>query len=197
MSDSTSDLLEEICTERESVDSPTLEQIVILAVEIAREGREGRKIGTIFTVGDSEAVLEHSRPMILDPLQGHASADTSIKSANVRETLKELAQLDGAFVIDNRGTALSAARYLDADTAGIDMPLGLGSRHMAGAAITKHTGCVSVVVSTSAIVRLFDNGELVAEVIPELWILNRYSSHIDAPLLTRSDEQMTVLSLME
>jgi DNA integrity scanning protein DisA with diadenylate cyclase activity len=123
MSDSTSDLLEEICTERESVDSPTLEQIVILAVEIAREGREGRKIGTIFTVGDSEAVLEHSRPMILDPLQGHASADTSIKSANVRETLKELAQLDGAFVIDNRGTALSAARYLDADTAGIDMPL--------------------------------------------------------------------------
>jgi DNA integrity scanning protein DisA with diadenylate cyclase activity len=197
MSDSTSDLLEEICTERESVDSPTLEQIVILAVEIAREGREGRKIGTIFTVGDSEAVLEHSRPMILDPLQGHASADTSIKSANVRETLKELAQLDGAFVIDNRGTALSAARYLDADTAGIDMPLGLGSRHMAGAAITKHTGCVSVVVSTSAIVRLFDNGELVAEVIPELWILNRYSSHIDAPLLTRSDEQMTVLSRME
>jgi hypothetical protein len=68
---------------------------------------------------------------------------------------------------------------------------------MAGAAITKHTGCVSVVVSTSAIVRLFDNGELVAEVIPELWILNRYSSHIDAPLLTRSDEQMTVLSRME
>jgi len=197
MSDSTSDLLEEICTERESVDSSTLEQIVILAVEIAREGREGRKIGTIFTVGDSEAVLEHSRPMILDPLKGHASADTSIKSANVRETLKELAQLDGAFVIDNRGTALSAARYLDADTAGIDMPLGLGSRHMAGAAITKHTGCVSVVVSTSAIVRLFDNGELVAEVIPELWILNRYSSHIDAPLLTRSDEQMTVLSRME
>ncbi len=197
MSDSASDLLEEICTERDAVDPSTLEQILILGVEIAREGREGQKIGTIFTVGDSEAVLEHSRLMILDPLKGHAPADTSVRDADVRETLKELAQLDGAFVVDNQGATLSAARYLDADTTGINMPLGLGSRHMAGAAITKHTRCVSVVVSTSAIVRLFDDGVLVAEVIPELWILNRYSSHIDAPLLTRSDEQVTILSRLE
>ena len=42
-----------------------------------------------------------------------------------------------------------------------------------------------------------DDGTLVAEIIPELWILNRYSSHIDAPVLTRSDEQVTVLSRVE
>ena len=42
-----------------------------LAVEIAREGREGRKIGTLFAVGDHEEVLARSRPLILDPLAGH------------------------------------------------------------------------------------------------------------------------------
>jgi len=46
---------------------PTLE----LAVEIAREGREGRRIGTLFTFGDADAVLARSRPLILDPLTGH------------------------------------------------------------------------------------------------------------------------------
>ncbi|MEP7334839.1 MAG: hypothetical protein ABI717_03570, partial [Actinomycetota bacterium] len=38
----------------------TLELVVQLAVELAREGREGRKIGTLFVIGDVEAVLEQS-----------------------------------------------------------------------------------------------------------------------------------------
>lgn len=56
------DLFKEICTERRGVDTRILEQTVTLAVEIAREGREGRKIGTLFVVGDSDAVLENSVP---------------------------------------------------------------------------------------------------------------------------------------
>lgn len=92
---------------------------------------------------------------------------------------------------------MSAARYLDADASGTEMPLGLGGRHMAAAAVSQHSEAVAVVVSESAIVRLLDGGTLVAEIIPELWILNRYSSHIDAPILTRSDDQVTVLSRVE
>lgn len=42
--------------------------MIELAVEIAREGREGRRIGTLFTFGDADAVLRRSRPLILDPL---------------------------------------------------------------------------------------------------------------------------------
>jgi DNA integrity scanning protein DisA with diadenylate cyclase activity len=53
------------------VNTTVLEQTVALAVEIAREGREGRKIGTLFVVGDTDEVLRRSRPMILDPLHGH------------------------------------------------------------------------------------------------------------------------------
>lgn len=191
------DIFEEICSEKRGVDPETLEQVVVLAVELAREGREGRKIGTIFVVGDAEAVLAYSRPLILDPLYGHTDEDKHISDPNVRETIKELAQLDGAFVIADDGTILSAARYIDADSTGINLPLGLGSRHMAAASITQRTGAVAVVVSESSVVRMFDDGELIAEVIPELWMMNRYRSQIDAPISTRSDEQVTVLSKAE
>lgn len=192
-----SELLERVSAERESVDSETLEHIVTLAVELAREGREGRKVGTIFTVGDADRVRAWSRPMILDPLEGHAPADRRVDAPDARESLKEFALLDGAFVISNKGVAVSGARYLNADAIGLDVPMGLGSRHRAAAAVTAATSAVAVVVSESAIVRLMDDGTLVAEVIPELWILSRHSSHIDAPVLTRSDDRVTVLSRKE
>ena len=191
------DLFEEICTEDRDVNPQTLEQVVLLAVELAREGREGRKIGTIFMVGDADAVINRSRPMILDPLAGHPGEAKHLTDANARETLKELAQLDGAFVISDDGVAVSAARYLDAPTAGMEMPLGLGSRHMAAAAMTKVTDAVGVVVSQSAVVRIFDEGDLIAEILPELWMISQYSSHIDAPVFRRSDDQVTVLSKVE
>lgn len=195
--ETTESLLEDVCTDRFGVDADVLEHVVILAVELAREGREGRKIGTIFTVGDAEAVMQRSRPMILDPLYGHPDEKKHIDAAGARETLKELSQLDGAFVIANSGVAVSAARYLDASSAGLRLPLGLGSRHMAAAAMTRATDAVGVVVSQSAVVRLFDDGELVAEVLPELWMLSRYSSHIEAPVFTRRNEEMAVHSKLE
>lgn len=197
MDDSRSELLEEVCAERTSVDSQTLERVVTLAVELAREGREGQTVGTIFTVGDADHVLDISTPLILDPLAGHDSDDRRVDSADARETFKELALLDGAFVVTNEGVVVSGARYLEAPAADVELPLGLGSRHRAAANVTAVTDAVAVVVSKSAIVRLLDNGELVAEIIPELWILDRYSSHIEAPVLTRQDEQVTVLSRVE
>ena len=107
-------LYEEICSERREVNTSVLKQVVSLAVEIAREGREGRKIGTLFVVGDSGEVVRRSKPMILDPLQGHPDEDKYVDDPNMRETVKELAQLDGAFVVSNAGVVLSAARYIDA-----------------------------------------------------------------------------------
>lgn len=197
MEDSRSELLEEVCAERASVDSETLERVVTLAVELAREGREGRKVGTIFTVGDADHVLDVSTPLILDPLAGHDPDVRRVDSPDARETLKEFALLDGAFVVTNDGVALSGARYLGANAVDVELPLGLGSRHRAAAAVTAVTDAVAVVVSESAVVRLLDDGELVAEIIPELWILDRYSSHLEAPVLTRQDEQVTVLSRVE
>src|SRR5688572_17160850 len=114
---------------------PTLE----LAVEIAREGREGRRIGTLFAVGDADNVLARSRLLILDPLAGHSAELRRISSPNLRGTIKELAQLDGGFVISDDGLLVSACRYFDTASAAsdVDLPLGLGSRHLAAASISK------------------------------------------------------------
>lgn len=191
------DLFKEICSERRGVDTRVLKQTVTLAVEIAREGREGRKIGTLFIVGDSDKVLKTSRPLILDPLYGHPDEAKHIADPELRETLKELAQLDGAFVVSDEGTVLSAARYIDTVSDGLEVPLGLGSRHMAGASVSQRTNAVAVVVSESSTVRVFDNGELVSEITPELWMLGRYSSYLEGPSTTRRAEDVTVVSRAE
>ena len=190
-------VLEEICSERREVDTRVLEQTVALAVEIAREGREGRKIGTLFVVGDSEEVLKRSRPMILDPLRGHPEESKRIDDPDVRETLKELAQLDGAFVVSDEGVVLSAARYIDATSGSLSVPLGLGSRHVAAASVSKQTGAVAVAVSESSMVRMFDDGELVSEIIPELWMFDGYTSRLQGETYTRREEDITVIGRAE
>ena len=194
---SKANLYEEICSERREVNTTVLKQVVSLAVEIAREGREGRKIGTLFVVGDSGEVVRRSKPMILDPLQGHPDEDKYIDDPNVRETIKELAQLDGAFIVSNAGVVLSAARYIDAASDSLNLPLGLGSRHVAGASISQQTDAVAVVVSESSMVRIFDDGELVSEIVPELWMIEGYRSRVEGQTLTRQEEDITVITRAE
>lgn len=168
------DILQRICNEDRGINVSTLEQVLLLAVEIAREGREGRKVGTMFVVSDSDHVLRHSRPLILDPLWHHPDSVKRIDDPNMRETVKELALLDGAFIVSDGGVVLSACQYIDISAEGIDLPLGLGSRHLAAASITKATNAIAVVVSESSVVRVFDDGEIIAEIIPELWLLRLY-----------------------
>ena len=150
----------------------TVEEVLQLAVEIAREGREGRKIGTLFVVGDVENVLERSRSLMLDPLYGHANDLLDVRRPEFRETVKELAQLDGAFIVDPRGTFVSAARYIEVAP---ETPLtpGLGTRHAAAASITAATSAVAIVVSQSSIVRVYAGGDIRAEIVPELFLLSR------------------------
>src|SRR5947209_2242749 len=105
-------MFESILCQVTEYDPDVLEPLIELAVEIAREGREGRRIGTVFTFGDADAVLARSRPLILDPLSGHSAEARNIKNSNLRGTVKELAQLDGAFVVSNDGFVVSACRYL-------------------------------------------------------------------------------------
>ncbi len=187
-------IFDKICAEKRGSDRATLENIITLAVEIAREGREGRKIGTLFVVFDSDAVLQRSRCLILDPLAGHPDGKKRIDDPDVRETIKELAQLDGAFIVSNSGIVISACRYINASSQGITLPLGLGSRHMAAASITKETEAIAVVVSESSIVRVFDRGALVSEIIPELWMLSRFSPHLAQPYLEQTKDHVTILS---
>ena len=126
-------MFDDILCQVTEYDPEILESLIGLAVEIAREGREGRRVGTLFTLGDEDAVLARSRPLILDPLLGHPEASRHVTNLNLRGTIKELAQLDGGFVVSREGIVLSACRYLDAVAVQVDVPLGLGSRHIAAA----------------------------------------------------------------
>jgi len=188
------ELLRDICTDKRGINLETLEQVIILAVEIAREGREGRKVGTMFVISDSQETLKHSKCLILDPLLGHPDEVKYIDDPDMRETVKELALLDGAFIISDDAIVISACRYIDASSENIKLPLGLGSRHMAAASITKETNAIAVVVSESAVVRVFDNGEIISEIIPELWLIRRHGLHMEGPLSMRSRDEITVAS---
>ena len=152
----------------------TLEEVIQLAVELAREGREGRKIGTLFVIGDVDTVLEQSRSLLLDPLYGHPSDLLHVTRPEFRETIKEFAQLDGAFVLEDDGTFLSAGRFIDVDVSNPENFLpGLGARHAAAASISRTASAVAVAVSQSSVVRVFANGRLRAEIIPELFLMSR------------------------
>jgi diadenylate cyclase len=173
-------------------DPAVLEPLIGLAVEIAREGREGRRIGTLFTLGDEDAVLARSRPLILDPLAGHPQILRQVNDLNLRGTVKELAQLDGGFVVSHDGIFPSACRYLDAVTEQVEVPLGLGSRHIAAANMSAVTKAVGIVVSESSVVRLFCHGQLVGEIIPEVWMMDH--AHLRGAVKREQVGELTVLT---
>lgn len=145
----------------------TLKAVVDLAVDIGREGREGKPVGTIFVVGDSRNVATSSEPLGFDPVKGYSKAERSILDPKVREAIKEIAPLDGAIIVSADGTVQAACRYLNATAANVTMSKGLGARHWAAAAITKKTKAVAVTVSESdGTVRIFHRGEVLLRVEP-------------------------------
>ena len=52
---------------------------------------------------------------------------------------------------------------------------------VAGASISQVTDAVAIVVSESSMVRVFDHGKLVAEIIPELWLMDHYNVQLSKP----------------
>ncbi len=145
----------------------TLKTVVDLAVAIGREGREGRPVGALFVVGDVRKVLAQSKPAGFDPVKGYSRKERSLGDGRVREGIKEVVQLDGAIVVSADGTVEAACRLLDSTTANINLPKGLGARHMAAAAITKSTTAIAITVSqSSGTVRLFQDGRVMLHVEP-------------------------------
>ena len=145
----------------------TLKMVVDLAVEIGREGREGKPVGTLFVVGDTRKVMQSSHSTGFDPVRGYSRTERKLTDPRVREGIKEIAQLDGAFVVNPDGTVEGAARYIDASAENVSVAKGLGARHWAAAAITRRTRSVAVAVSeTSGTVRIFQNGEVVLRIEP-------------------------------
>jgi DNA integrity scanning protein DisA with diadenylate cyclase activity len=149
------------------VNEKVFEAVLMIAIEISIEGREGRSIGTAFILGDSANVLSKSRQLILNPFQGYNREEKLITDPDIRNNIKEFAQLDGVFVITGDGVVEAAGRYITIDTAMVKLHKGLGTRHSSVAAITQRTESLGIVVSQSGgVIRIFRNGLIAATVRP-------------------------------
>ncbi len=137
-------------------------RVLSLAVELGSEGREGQPIGAMFVIGDTRAVLRHAQQLVLNPFYGIPRRLRNVLDPSLAETIKEFSLIDGAFVIDDDGTALAAGTYLIPDSRVSDLPGGLGTRHQAAAGITADTRAMAITVSQSTgTVSVFHDGSIV------------------------------------
>ena len=145
----------------------TIKTVVDLAAQIGREGREGKPVGTLFVVGDTRRVLELSNDSGVDPFRGYNRKHRNLLDAKVQEDAKEIAQLDGAFIISSDGVIERSRQMLEVSHEDLTMTKGLGARHWAAAAVTRKTKAISVVVSQSTgTVRRYQDGHLVMRIEP-------------------------------
>ena len=152
--------------ETEPILPPVLERIVNLAVQLGSEGREGRAVGALFVIGDSERVGSLSKQLILNPFQGYEEEQRNVLDPKLEETVKELSTIDGAFVVRGDGVIESAGTLLrTGPEEEVDLPKGLGARHAAAATITSLSQAVAIAVSASTgTVSVFRNGRIVTEI---------------------------------
>ncbi len=133
----------------DDVKPEVIERVIAVATELAVEGREGRSVGCLFVVGDTEKVEKLSKPLVLNPFYGYKEEDRNILNPFMDETVKEFSSIDGAFIIRGDGVVVSAGSLIQATDYDHALPSGLGSRHAAAAAISVATQCISIVVSSS------------------------------------------------
>ena len=142
------------------VSAQALERITAIATDLASTGREGKAIGARFVLGDYTEVNKRSKPLILNPFHGYDEEDRSILNPFMDETIKELALIDGAFIVRGDGVVESAGCLIQAKADDIVLPGGLGTRHAAAAAITHVTDSLALVVSSSGQVTYFRKGQM-------------------------------------
>jgi len=143
-----------------------IERVVDIASELGSEGREGRALGAMFVLGDTEHVIPLTRQLVLNPFRGYPPNERNILDASLEETVKELATLDGAFIVRSDGVMETCGAYIrTASQEEFELPRGLGARHHAAAAISAVTDSIAVTVSESTgSVTIFRGGRIVTEI---------------------------------
>ncbi len=141
------------------------DSLIGIALEIAREGREGKRVGTAFVIAHPDEIKPFIKQLILNPFLGYATEQKRVIDPGLKETLKEFAQLDGIFIISREGIVVSAGSYLNVDTAKVEIGAGFGTKHRCCSAITKEIDAIAIVVSESGVVRVMKNGKIIARLM--------------------------------
>lgn len=133
-----------------SVKIEVLERMIAIATELSVEGREGKPVGGLFVIGDTEKVNTMVKPLVLNPFYGYRLEDRNVLNPFMDETIKEYSVIDGGFVIRGNGVIESAGSLIHAPAEFYEnLPGGFGTRHSAASAITKAADCLSICISGS------------------------------------------------
>lgn len=165
----------------EHIRRPVFEKVLRVALELAHEGREGKPVGAIFVIGDHREVERLSQPGRINPFRGYAERERNILDDALTDTVKEIAKLDGAFIIKGNGVIVQACTTLRPALAGEMLQQGMGARHAAAAAITASTKSIAVTLSESTgDVRVWRRGDMITE------IEKAHRSLMEGPVAPRS-----------
>lgn len=146
----------------------TLDAALNVACRIGRAAKRGKRIGAVFAIGDAHNILKSTRQLVFNPFRGYSPEARDLTQPEIHEMLVELAKLDGAFVARGDGYIVAAGVYLAHGDLAVDVPQGLGARHVAAAAATAKTNALAVVVSaTDGNIRVFTKGKLILRMDPE------------------------------
>ena len=155
-----------LCSRHRPSTAAVFDAVLGLCLELGKEGKEGKPVGLLVTLGDHERVLERSRQLVLNPFEGHPEEQRSVLSPAARRAVREFSGMDGAFVLRSDGVIVAAGRYLeDLGAEHHELPGGLGARHRAGAGITGETRALAFAISESTgETRVFAGGRIVMTV---------------------------------
>ena len=149
----------------EHIRQPVFEKVLRIAMELAHEGREGKPVGALLVVGDHREVEKVSLEGRINPFKGYTEKERNILADSMDDTVKEIAKLDGAFIIKGNGVIVSACTTLRPAIAGEMLHQGLGARHAAAAAITASTKSIAITISESTgDVRVWRRGTMITEI---------------------------------
>jgi diadenylate cyclase len=159
------DTWKDIVVAETDVKEEVFDAVFHICTEISIEGREGKSVGTTFLIGDADNVMAKSRQISINAFEGQKPESRIITNQDIKENIKEFAQLDGAFVIDGDGYVRAQSRYITVDTSNVSLPKGMGTRHNSVAAMTQVTNTVGIVVSQSGGgITIFKNGLILKKI---------------------------------
>lgn len=140
-------------------------RLLDIALRLANQGREGKKLGTTFILGNLVSLENYLDQLVLNPFKGHPKKSRNIHDSDFFETIREYATLDGAFVISNTGVVERAGAYLNPPASKkVKMRKGFGARHAAAANLTAVTDALAITVSeSSSSVVVFFDGSIILE----------------------------------
>ena len=122
--------------------------------------------------------MELSHEQVLDPFRGYSRKDCLIRNPRVQESVKEIAQMDGAFVVGGDGLVHGAGIIGAGDDLfhGLAVPFGPGNQLVAVVDI-------GLVVQVMVILeRLFRHAEIGKRVMG-IGKIGKFESHLGPPLL--------------